>query len=422
MDNLQNVIKEIRYAYGNVQHYKRKLDEIGVTPQTIETADDVSALPFTYKVDYRKSFPIGVLAKGFTLNHPMLTKSNSSGTAGERLTTVEIGMLLLQRAMSCSKSHPAVGNAFHRQGRKICRYAAPNCSDVECANPNSALEDRLLPDKTLVLPVYHDLMTTSQKMIDQAINEVLEYQPDLFYVDPTHFSFLIRNFKKQGKTLPDIPVVTSYSAANLVTRRQITEHFSSQTHFAELLSSSEMGWIGMSCPAGHLHLNDDSFYFEFINQHGHPAAVGENAELCISSIDQGACPHIRYMTGDMVRYYQGTCECGSDRTRINMLGRATHFITQQHKPVMSPWEFDQIIQAPDWLDVYQLEQIDNDEFVLRMIVNDGYSSGAEKPIIEAFKQQLGRNIDVNVMLLDYIPAERSGKFQAVKGGYNNVSN
>jgi phenylacetate-CoA ligase len=418
MHNAAGFIKEVQYAYDNVSHYKRKLDGLGIDPKSITSKVDIERLPYTEKVDYRKNFPMGVLAKGFALNHPMLVKTQSSGTTGERLTTVEIGMLLLQRAMCCTGINKGISVAFNKKDRKICRYAAPNCSDVECANPNSVMEDRLLPDGTLVLPVYHDLMTTSPKMIDQAIEEILRYQPDLFYVDPTHFCFLLRHFKRKGVTPPVIPVVTSYSAATRVSKRQIMAYYSQQDHFAELVSSSEMGWFAMNCPHGNLHLNDDSFFFEFSQPDGQAAKAGEMAELCISSIDQGALPHMRYRTGDMVRYSETPCACGSKNRTMVMEGRLTHFITKDGQPHLSAQGVDALIGAPDWLDVYQLEQMTATDFALKMIVNDDYSTGLEAPLMAAFEEAMGMDIKVMTSVVDYIATERSGKFQAVKGGVN----
>lgn len=415
MQNLNKLLEEVNYAYENVSFYQKKLDQLGVKPTDMTEETALSLLPLTEKRDYRKNFPMGVIAKGFSLNHPMLTKSQSSGTTGERLVTYEIGMNLLMRAVGCAEIHSEVSQVFTSKGRKICRYAAPNCSDVECANPNSVMADRILADGTLVLPVYHDLLTTSEQMINRAIEEILEYKPDLFYVDPTHFAFLLREFKKRNITPPMIPVMTSYSAATRVSQRQIEEFYPLDSHFTELLSSSEMGWIAMKCQHGNLHLNDDHFFFEINNKDGSSTEPGEVGELCISSIDQGALPHLRYQTGDMARLVEQPCECGSHRRQIIMEGRLTHFITQQGEPVISPQQIDQLIGAPLWLDQYQLEQNSDTQFSFKIMVNDCYNPGVEKEFVGLLQDALKQAIDVQVDVVDYIASERSGKFQPVKG-------
>lgn len=415
--NVDLFLKEIKYAYENVPFYGTMLKEMGVDIRRVSGANYSDLLPFTEKRDYRKNFPKGALASGYTLNHPMLTKSQSSGTTGERLITFEVGMNLLERAMKCANVHPAISRAFMKPSRKILRYAAPNCSDVECANPNSSMEDRILPDGTLVLPVFHDLLTTSEKLINRAIDEILIYEADLFYVDPTHFAFLLGEFEKRNIKPPQIPVLTSYSAATQVSIRQI-ECFYSRDMFSELLSSSEMGWVAMTCPKGHFHLNDDSFFVEFARGQAQDA-TGVFTELCISSTDQGAVPHLRYRTGDMVTALDSPCVCGQAGHPIKIEGRLTHFITQSGKPSLSPAQVDAMIMAPEWLSMYQLEQASDQRFTLKVICRDTPDDADTEQFIQTLRDALSTPVDVKIERLSYIASERSGKFQPVKGRHTD---
>ena len=417
MKNLQGLIKEIKYAQDNVEFYNKLYADIGT--QEVNNIEDIQALPFTAKVDYRKNFPKRTLAEGFSPKHPMLTSSRSSGSTGERLITLEIGMFLLKRAMSCAQVNPNILAAFSKVGRKVARYAAPNCSDVECANPNSTIEDRILADNTLILPVYHDLLTTSEQMIERTIEEIATYEPDLFYVDPTHFAFLLREYAKRDKKPPNIPVMLAYTGATRCAKRQVNE-FYPNAMFGELLSSTEFGWVAMECEHGHLHVNDDSFFFEYIDTDITSLFEQPFKELCISSIDQGASPHLRYRTADICTVVPGKCECGSDRQRIVMEGKISHFLIRDSKPVMSPQQVDKLIGGPDWLDLYQLEQMTENSFLLKMIVNDRYSTGAEQYFIDALEKALQIDITVTTNIVDYISAERSGKFQFVRGLHSDV--
>ncbi|WP_281560965.1 hypothetical protein [Thalassomonas sp. RHCl1] len=414
MNYFSAFITELDYAYNNVPFYHKKLTELGIVPGNIKTEQDLARLPFTTKTDFRKNFPKGILAEGFTLNHPMVVSSRSSGTTGERLITIELGMFLLQRALQCAQVNPAILSAFSKEGRKIARFAAPNCSDVECANPNSSIEDRILADNTLVLPVYHDLLTTSEAMIDRAIEEISSYQPDMFYVDPTHFAFLLRQYQKRGLTPPDIPCMTSYTAASHISRRQIKAFYPHQSHYGELLSSTEFGWIAMTCPHGNMHLNQSSFFFEYLPVALNCAEDNALVELCISSLDQGASPHLRYRTGDIVSLVDGTCPCGSAHQSINMHGKACHFLSYNQQPLLSPRQVDDLLGDAPWLDLYQLDQRTDTEYFFKMIVNSRYQAGMEADFLEAFRAAAGIDLQIEVSVVDYIATERSGKFQTVR--------
>ena len=420
MKNFQGILKELMYSFENVKFYQELFSRMEVDINKIKVPEDLEKIPFTSKVDYRRNFPKGTLAEGFTINHPMITKSQSSGTTGERLITLELGMNLLNRALSCISINPVIHKPFIKKDRKIARYAAPNCSDVECANPNSALSDRILPDKTLVLPVYHDLMTTTEKMLDSTIKEIAEYKPDLFYVDPTHFAFLLRHYKKRGLRPPNIPVMLAYTLTTECAKRQISEFYDSRLMVSELLSCTEFGWTAMECNHGSLHVNDDSFGFEYVDAGFQSPLNVTYKELCISSIDQGVSPHLRYRTGDIVSIIEGPCECGSDRQRIVIEGRSSHFLVKNGSPYMSPKQVDKLFAGASWLDCYQLEQLKETEFLLKLLVNDCYEQGVEGEFVEALQNRFKARLKVDVNIVDYIASDRSGKYQYVRGLQNNV--
>lgn len=420
MKNFNSFLKELRYANDNVGFYKKSFSENNIELDKIQGIQDVDDIPFTDKADYRKNFPIGTLAKGFAINHPMVTSSRSSGSTGERLITIEMGMNLLNRAISCAKINPVILESFTKLDRKIARYAAPNCSDVECANPNSSIEDRTLADNTLVLPVYHDLLTTTEAMIDRTIEEIETFQPDLFYIDPTHFAFLLREYKKRGLMPPQIPIIGAYTGTTACSRRQITEFYHDTNMYSQLLSSTEFGWVAMECSHGHLHLNDDSFFFEYVDLEDGEALPDSFKELCISSIDQGASPHIRYRTADIVSVIEGQCECGSDRPQIIMEGKLSHFLSKDGLPFLSPNQVDKLIGAPQWLELYQIEQTTENSFLLKIIVNDNYEQGSEQYIANSLQEKFETGIRVDVRVVNYISAERSGKYQYVKGLSSHV--
>ncbi len=405
--------KELNYCYEKVPFYRKHLDGAGTHPSDIHNIADVMKLPYTEKKDYRKNFPLGVLAEGYKPNDIRLTRSQSSGTTGERLITVEVGMLLLNRAMKCARVNPAIEQAIFNHARKTCRYAAPNCSDVECANPNSTMEDRLLSDGTLVLPVYHDLLTTSDELIERALEETCNYQPDLYYIDPTHFAFLVRHARKRGISLPEAPVMGTYTSPTQYSRRQIAEAFDGKVALTQLLASSEMGWLALECPHGGLHLNTDSFFLEVIRA-GRSAQPGEVGELYITSLDNGALPHIRYKTADAVRLLEEACPCGNKLPLAVMEGRMMNFIKRQGRYIHSPYDIDQLVGAPDWLDQYQCHQLDEDNLVLKVIVNEHYQEGDEQAVLDRLREALGDSFSISAEKLSYIATERSGKFHATK--------
>ncbi|MCP5103268.1 MAG: phenylacetate--CoA ligase family protein, partial [bacterium] len=380
-------------------------------PEDIRTPGDFSKIPPTEKKHYRKNFPIDVLAKGYTLKDDRLSRFPSAGTTGERLLTVELGIIYMKRAVDSMSVYPLIHSIFNSQPLNQIRYAPPNCSDVECANPYSTMQDRLLRDGTLVLAVYHDLLTTPEVILEQNMKEVEKHQPQLYFIDSTHLAFLMRYMRKHGYTPPKAPLLASYTPCSNVSRRQVLENFGRDVHFSEVVAMSEMGYVAMECPVGGLHINSKSYYLEFICN-GRPAEPGEMAELYITTLDNGCIPHIRYRTGDVYRFFDSQCLCGHEFPLIRIEGRLRNFLFRNGEIVLTPKELDGIVGAPLWMDMYKMKQADDDDFLFNFVPNDKYEENNEKYIREELLQKLGADAHLVMEKTDYIPTERSGKFLA----------
>ena len=401
---------EVDYAYEKTVFFRKHMDESQLSPTGIKTREDFRKILPTEKRHYRKNFPAGVLAEGYSLKDKMLYRSQSSGTTGERLQTVEEGWIYMQRAVDSLAPYPGLDSVMMTIPRKHIRYAAPNCSDVECANPNSTMQDRILSDGTLVLSVYHDMLTTPERILSMNIEEIEEYRPQMYYIDPTHLAFFLRYANKQGYTPPRAPVLTSYSLCTKVSKAQIIRVFGKDAPVIETFAMSEIGWLAAECPLGNVHLNTKSYYMELLCE-GRDAQPGELAELYITTLDNGCTPHIRYKTGDAFRWTGVPCACGSKFPVVYPEGRIRNHLFRDGKPVVTSKEVDDLVGAPEWLDLYKLVQTDENDFLFSFMANEKYAEKMEGYIVDGLFEKLGKEINLRVEKADgYIPTERSGKF------------
>ncbi len=410
--NFRKVQNEILYAYKNTRFFHKHMEQAGLVPKNILKPGDLSRIPPTVKKDYRKSFPVGVIASGFNLKSPHVMRFQSSGTEGDRLVSVVLSYDLARRQASCISINPQFSSLW-QPGLKLrtCRFAAPNCSDVECANPNSTMESRMLPDGTLVLPVYHDLLTTPEVMINRALDEIEEYDPHLLFVDPTHFAFLIRAMKKAGRVphkTKGFCIMSGYTLCTQVARRQIKECFGSEVAFADMIGMSELGYLGFECQAGQQHMNVKDFHIEFICD-GRPAKPGELAELIITTLGDRLSPHIRYATGDLYRVNAEECPCGSAIPAVRAEGRVKNVLWLNDNSVVTPKELDELIGPAPWMDMYQMNQTDDDEFSFQYLRNEAWTQQAESELVENLQETL-KTKNIRCSSTNYLPADRGGKF------------
>ena len=77
---LERLKETVHYIYEKVEPYRRKMDEVGVTPDEIQSLDDLKKLPFTYKADFRENYPTGLFA---VEKKDLVRFHASSGTTGK---------------------------------------------------------------------------------------------------------------------------------------------------------------------------------------------------------------------------------------------------------------------------------------------------------------------------------------------------
>ncbi|MCU4526607.1 hypothetical protein KTI57_08365 [Acinetobacter pittii] len=411
--SFKGALEEVAFAYENVPFYRPLLDDAGIKLSDLRTPHDFRRIPLTTKVDYRRNFPIGVLAKGKTLEEANTLKSQSSGTGGERLTTITHTYCLADRMWGTLSANKDLRDELSKFGMlRPIRYAAPNCSDVECATPFTTMTDRTLPDGTLVLPVLHDVLATTDQLIRQAINEIKIFSPQWFYADPTHLAFLVRHLRHHQESPPPITAIAlTYTLATGVARRQLREYFGTSIPIAEIVSMTELGWVAIECPMGRMHVNNINFYTEFLVG-TRPARSGEKAELIVTSIGDRLSPHLRYRTGDIYTVDVRLCPCGSKLPVARHEGRKQSMIQlvkNGENVLISPRELDGVIGQDKMIDVYQLYQRRNGDLIFRYIRSSG-SCVNEASLKERLLDLLGETSRLTIEEVSYIPTARSGKF------------
>jgi len=391
----------------------------GVSPSDVSTPSDLLRLPTTAKVDYRRNFSRGVLTASVEPNDPLVLRSQSSGTGGDRLVTLSYTYDLTHRMRETVRAHPPFANVLRGlRPQRICRYAAPNCSDVECASPHTTMSDRILVDGTLVLPVGHDLFATPAVMVDQAIAEIEEYGPHWFYTDATHLAFLVRQMRERRLPLPPVSaILLTYTLATHVSVRQIREAFP-EIPISEVVSMTEFGWIAMQCPEGQTHLNTTAFYTELVCD-GRIASTGELGELVVTSLGDRLLPHIRYRTGDMYRLL-GPCACGCELPAVRHEGRSRHMIMRGGEIVLTPKELDDLFGAAPWALVYKLHQLAEDHIRFSYIPSGAPRSGSDD-FREKLQDAVGGSVRVDVEEVPHIATDRTGKFLACTSAVADAS-
>ena len=77
---LERLQKIVKHTYDNVEVFRNRMQEKGLTPDCIQSLEDLAQLPFTNKTDLRDYYPFGLFAVDISKIKEL---HSSSGTTGK---------------------------------------------------------------------------------------------------------------------------------------------------------------------------------------------------------------------------------------------------------------------------------------------------------------------------------------------------
>jgi phenylacetate-CoA ligase len=98
--------KMVEYVYHNTPFYRKKFQEMDLTPSDIKDIDDIVKLPFTNKLDLRDNYPFGLAAVPMS---QIVRIHASSGTTGKPVVVLYTRKDLATWAESISRAFTAYG-------------------------------------------------------------------------------------------------------------------------------------------------------------------------------------------------------------------------------------------------------------------------------------------------------------------------
>jgi phenylacetate-CoA ligase len=300
----------VERVYFNVPYYRNKMQEAGLGPESIDTIDDISKLPFTTKTDLRDNYPFGLFAVPMS---EIVRVHASSGTTGKPTvvgytrndiaTWSEVMARTLTSAGATRNDfiHVAYGYGLFTGGLGI-HYGGEKigASVIPISGGNTVRQIQLM----------HDFGST------------------VLACTPSYALFLAEAIEESGINRDDLKLRVGVFGAEPWTenmRREIEEKL--RVKAIDIYGLSEVIGPGVAseCPVQEgLHINEDHFYPEIID----PKTLkvlpsGSTGELVFTTLTKEGLPLIRYRTRDLTRLTYDTCKCGRTMVRMEKcLGRS----------------------------------------------------------------------------------------------------
>jgi phenylacetate-CoA ligase len=219
--------------------------------------------------------------------------------------------------------------------------------------------------------------------------------------------------EQQGLRVRDlrIPVIINTGEMLFPAQRQQLEKMFACT-VANEYGSTENGIIAFSCREGRMHLMNHNLYIEVLDPNTNaPVSPGEKGVTVVTELHSYAFPFVRYRLGDIVVPSLQMCPCGLALPVIESIeGRVSDMIVASDgSKVAGP-----IINYTMTKGVRRFKAIQESKLEIRILVEPGADFDASEldVIRERWHALLGRDVTVDIQIVDSIPADPSGKLRA----------
>jgi len=299
----KRLVKTVNHVYHNVEFYRKKMQAVGLEPGDIQSADDITKLPYTTKDDLRDTYPFGLFAVPMS---EIVIVHASSGTTGKATVVgytrrdIDVWSECVARAFTMAGLtkddiiQVAYGYGLFTGGLGA-HYGAENLGAT-------------------VVP----MSTGNTKKL---ITMMKDFGATALACTPSYLMHIAETLEEQGD-IPNIKLKAAICGAEPWTenmRKQIEEKLHIHAH--DIYGLSEVMGPGVACDCIYhkgLHVYEDHFLPEIVSSETLlPVPEGETGELVFTTLTKEGIPLIRYRTKDLTSISYDKCECGRTLARIS---------------------------------------------------------------------------------------------------------
>lgn len=359
---LKNTMKRV---YENVPFYHRKMKASGTAPHDISSLEDIRRLPETEKTDLRDNYPFGLFA---VPKEEVVRVHVSSGTTGKPTVVgytagdIENWSDMVARDLvmvGCTKEdifQNAVNYGFFTGGLGI-HYGIERMGAMAVPSATGDTERQL------------------EVMMDFGVTAL--------HCTPSYALYLAETASSMG-IIDELKLKIGCFGAEPWSdgaRAELEEFFGIKAYDSYGLSEMFGPGVAFECQEQDgLHIWEDQFLVEILDEDDQPCAPGERGELVLTSLTKEAMPLIRYHTGDITYLVDEPCNCGRTCIKLHrFLGRADDMLVVRGINVFPSQIEDVLLKIPEIGDYFQVtvdrEKHKLDEIAIKVEVTDEAFTG-----------------------------------------------
>ncbi len=384
---LQNerLLNQVRHVWDNVPYYRQKMEEKGVTPDDIQSIDDLHKLPFLTKDDLREAYPYGLAGKPMS---ECVRIHSTSGTTGKRVVAFYTQHDVDLWEDCCARAIMAAGGTKEDVVHVAYGYGL--------FTGGAGLHGGSHKVGCLTLPM-------SSGNTDRQLQFMTDLGSTILCCTPSYAAYLAESIHERG-IRDQIKLKAGIFGAEAWSedmRHDIEDKLGIKAYDIYGLTETSGPGVAFECSEQTgMHINEDHFIAEIIDpETGEVLPEGSKGELVFTAITKEAFPLLRYRTRDICILTRKKCSCG--RTHVKMskpMGRSDDMLIIRGVNVF-PSQIETVLLQQGYPANYQIivDRVNNSDTFEVMVemapemFSDSLAkiSAMEKDLVGALKAMLG---------------------------------
>ena len=387
--------KTVERVYHDTPFYRRKMQELGITPDDINSIDDIVKLPFTTKQDLRDNYPYGLQAAPAS---EIVRVHASSGTTGN------------PTIVGYTRRDLSVWSEV--MSRCLAAYGVTR-EDTFSVSYGYGLFTGGLGAHYGVENLGATVIPASTGNTEKHVRLIRDLGITGIACTPSYALYLAETVERMGLTKDDIKLRIGAFGAEPWTdnmRKEIEERLGLKGYNLYGLSEIMGPGVSFECQEQNgSHINEDHFYPEIINPETlEQLPSGQQGELVFTTLTKEGMPLLRYRTKDLCSLMEGTCACGRTSVRMSrIMGRSDDmliirginvFPSQVESVILGMPEFEPqymlVVDRQNNLDILQVQvEVRRDFFSDDL----GRMLAMKKTLSDKLKSVLSISADIKLM-------------------------
>ena len=384
--------------------YEPILRERGITPESIQSLDDLRRLPFTTKDDLRSHYPFGLCAVPL---EKIVRVHSSSGTTGNPTVVCHTQQDLDDWANQVARCMYMVG----LRDTDVIQ----NTSGYGMFTGGLGIQYGAERLGAMTVPA-------AAGNSKRQIKFITDFGSTALHAIPSYATRLAAVFHEEGiDPVKDTKLTTLIIGAEPHSeeqRRRIEELLGVKAYNCFGMSEMNGPGVAFECKEQNgLHIWEDYYIAEIVDPITlEPVPDGEVGELVLTTLRREGMPLLRYRTRDLTRFLTGTCPCGRTHRRIDRFkGRSDDMLIVKGVNIF-PVQVEKILMGfPELGSDYliTIETVgDNDEMTVEVelaAITDDYGS------LTALTKEITRQLKDEILLTPRVRLVAPGSLPKSEG-------